>query len=64
MKLRVIMLRIFERGLQYEVQNDERNLRESLLNRPVMDNRSIYTHLTDYLKIFYSLLQLYEELKC
>lgn len=58
------MPRIFEGGLQYEVQNDEINLRESLLNRPLMDNKGIYSHLTDSLKIFYSLLQLYEEFKC
>lgn len=58
-KLRVIMPRIFEGGLQYEVQNDERNLRESMLNRSVVDNKDIYIHLTDSLKIFYSLLQLY-----
>lgn len=58
------MPRIFEGGLQFEVQNDQRNLRESLLNRPMMDNKGIYSHLTDSLKIFYSLLQLYEKLEC
>lgn len=58
-KLRVIMPRIFEGRLQYEVQNDERNLSESMLNRSVVDNKDIYIHLTDSLKIFYSLLQLY-----
>lgn len=28
-----------------------------------MDNKDIYNHLTDSLKIYYSLLQLYEKLK-
>lgn len=54
MKLRVIMPRIFEGGLQREVQNDKRSLRESMLNRSVMNNKSIYIYLTDSLNIFYS----------
>lgn len=58
------MPRMFEGGLKYEIQNNETNLREFLVNRPVMDNKGIYINVSDSLKKFYSLFQLCEELKC
>lgn len=44
------MPRMFEGGPKYEVQNDEKNLREFFLNMPVMDNKVIYIHFGDSLK--------------
>lgn len=44
------MPRMFEGGLKYEVQNDEKNLREFFLNMPVMDNKVIYINFGDSLK--------------
>lgn len=58
------MRRMFEGGLKDEVQNGKRNLRELLVDWPVLDNKGVYIHPSDFLKIFYSLFQLHEELKC
>lgn len=44
------MPRMFEGRLKYEVQNDEQNLSKFVLNRPVMDNKGIHTHLSVSLK--------------
>lgn len=41
---------MFEGGLKGEVQNGERNFKELLVNWPVLDNKGIYIHLSDYLK--------------
>lgn len=51
-KLTVVMPRTFEGGLKYE-EGDARNLKELMLNKPVMDN--IYNYSSDSLKVFFSL---------
>lgn len=56
MKLIVVMLRTFEGGLKYEEDSDARNLKELMLNKPVMGN--IYNYIRDSLKVFFSLPQL------
>lgn len=49
-KFTVIMPMTFEGGLKYE-EGDARNLKELMLNKPVMDN--IYEYTSDSLKVFF-----------